>query len=261
MLSVLWTYRHFVVASIFADLKGRYARSRLGMLWTVLHPLAQALIFALILSKVIGAKFGGLNNPVAYPVYLTAGIAAWGLFSEILNRCLNVFIEQAAVMKKIAFPRLCLPIIVGGCAMLNHVLLLLSIAVVFMFFGHYPNWAWLSLPLGIAIISVFAFGLGLALGILNVFARDIGQGMTILLQIWFWLTPIVYTTEIVPKNVEWVLFLNPITPIVQLYQDALLYGRWPDPLGLLIPAMIGLMLLAFSFILFRRASSELVDAL
>lgn len=261
MFAPLWRYRHFIIASILGELKGRFVRSRLGLLWTVLHPLAQATIFALVLAEVLSAKLGNLENKAAYPIYLMAGMAAWGLFSEIINRCLSVFIEYAGTMKKISFPRLCLPIIVWGSALLNHVLLLVAIAVVFLFFGHYPGVTWLALPIGIILISAFAFGLGMMLGLFNVFSRDVGQVTSVVIQIWFWLTPIVYPRDTIPKHLQWVLDMNPMVALVGIYQDILLFNRWPDFSTLVTPAFVALALFAMSFLLFRRASAELVDVL
>ncbi len=261
MFLALWQYRHFIFSSIRGELKSRFARSRLGALWFVVHPLAQATIFALVLAEVLGAKLPNITNKAAYPIYLMAGTAAWGLFTEILNRCINIFIEYSGVLKKISFPRLCLPVIVWGSALLNHVLLLAAIAVVFLFFDHYPGIAWLIIPLGILLISLFAFGLGVLLGILNVFSRDVGQVMTVITQIWFWLTPIVYPYEIVPANLRWLAELNPMVPLVRIYQDALLYNRLPDFSSLLIPSGIAIVFFMLSFILFRKASPELVDVL
>ncbi len=86
MFSALWRYRHFVLTSILGDLRGRFVRSRLGLFWSILHPLAQATIFALVLAEVLGAKLAGIDNKAAYPIYLMAGMAAWGLFSEICDR-------------------------------------------------------------------------------------------------------------------------------------------------------------------------------
>jgi len=261
VLLALWRYRHFILTSILGELKARFARSWIGLFWSILHPLAQATIFALILAEVLGAKLGGVDTKAAYPIYLMAGLAAWGLFNEILSRCLSVYIDNAGVMKKIAFPRICLPVIVWGSAMLNHLLLLASIVVVFLFFGHYPGPAWLFLPVGIILISMLAFGLGVMLGVLNVFSRDIGQVTSIVLQIWFWLTPIVYPASILPQSLRWLLDLNPLVPLVGIYQDALLFDRVPDPQSLLVPTIIAMSLFAASFLLFRRASPELVDAL
>lgn len=257
----VWTYRNFIVASIGSELKGRFARSRLGFAWFVLHPLAQAAIFAVVLSEVLAAKLPGIDDKAGYAVYLMAGIAAWSLFAEIVNRSSTIFIEYASTLKKISFPRLSLPVIVGGVALLNHLLLLLAIAVVFAFFAHWPGLAWLALPLGVVLIAGFAFGLGIVVGVFNVFVRDVGQAFTVVMQFWFWLTPIVYPASIVPESFRPIVEANPMTALVAIYQDALLFDRWPALEPLAVPVVLALLLAAFALVLFRRASPELVDVL
>ncbi len=227
----------------------------------ILSPLAQAAIFALVLSEVLAAKLPGIANKSAYAIYLMSGMAAWGLFTEILNRSLTVFIEYANTLKKIAFPRLCLPVIVGGSAVLNHFLLLLATIVIFALFGHLPGLAWLALPLVTLIIVLFAFGLGIILGLLNVFSRDVAQVMGIVIQLWFWFTPVVYLLESVPARFASLLKLNPMTNLVHAYQQILLYKSLPDLSTLVAPAVLALLLFIFAFWLFRRASADLVDAL
>lgn len=261
MLRSLWQYRYFILSSIRGELKGRFARSYLGGFWFILHPLAQSLIFSIVLAEVMRARIPTMESSVAYPVYLLSGMAAWGLFSEILNRSMTIFIEQSSALKKIAFPRLCLPVTVWGGAIINHLFLLLAIAVIFLFFGHYPGIAWIYVPIGIALISALAFGLGVFLGVINVFARDVGQVMTVVMQLWFWLTPIVYVKNVVPESVHGYINLNPMTALVAIYQDALLLNQAPDFTSLIPSAIVGAIAVAASFILFRRASPELVDAL
>ena len=248
-------------SSIKAEFLGRFARSKLGALWMILNPLAQAAIFAIVLSEILAAKLPHVESKSAYAIYLMAGTAAWGLFAEIVTRCTTVFIDYANTLKKISFPRLCLPLIVGGSALLNHVLLLGAMFIIFLFLGHMPTLAWLGLLFGIALIMLFAFGLGILLGLLNVFSRDVGQVITIVLQLWFWLTPVVYTRETLPKQFAPIMEFNPMAKIVQIYQDALLFGRFPNLSSLLIPTLIAISIFIFSFWIFRRASPDLVDAL
>jgi lipopolysaccharide transport system permease protein len=261
LLRSLWQFRYFILSSIKSEFLRRFSRSSLGALWSILNPLAQAAILALVLSEVLSAKLPGITDKSAYAIYLMSGMAAWGLFTEITSRCLNVFIEYGGTMKKIAFPRLCLPVIVGGSALLNHLLLLLATLVVFLYLGTQPSYFWLYLPFGILSISIFAFGLGVLLGVLNVFVRDIGQVFTVVIQLWFWLTPIVYAPEMLPPDVQGIISANPLTHLVAIYQNALLYGSAPDWQSLVVPSTIGLVLFLISFVVFRRASAEIVDAL
>jgi lipopolysaccharide transport system permease protein len=261
ILRSLFAYRNFIFASIKGELRGRFARSKLGALWFILHPLAQATIFAIVLSEVLGAKIPGIASKNAYPIYLLSGMAAWALFAEIVNRCTSVFIDYSASLKKIAFPRICLPVIVGGSALLNHALLLVAIFVVFLFFGHVPGWATLAIPLGAVLIAAFAFGLGVMLGVFNVFARDVAQVLGVVLQLWFWLTPVVYTKDSLPKQMTFLERLNPLAPLVGIYQDALLYDRWPNWGELVAPAACAASLFVIAFMTFRRASADIVDEL
>jgi lipopolysaccharide transport system permease protein len=260
-IAVLWRYRQFIRTSIRAELQGRFARSSLGALWHILHPLAQSAILAMVLAEVMGARLPNVQSAAAYPIYLMAGNAAWGLFNEILTRCINVFITYSGSLKKISFPRLCLPMIVWGSALVNHLLLLSAVTLVFCGLGHWPGVTWLVLPLGVLLISAFAFGLGLLLGIINVFARDVAEISGIVLQLWFWMTPIVYAADMVPARFRWLIGLNPLAPLVRIYQDALLYRRWPDFTALWPSVAIAALLFVLAFALFRRAGSELVDAL
>lgn len=256
-----WRYRHFIGASIKSELSGRFARSRLGALWIVIHPLVQAAIFALVLSEVLAARLPGVTSKAGYAVYLMAGLASWGLFSEIVNRCSSVFLEYSGPLKKIAFPRICLPLIVAGGALLNHMLLLCAIALIFALLGHLPGQAWLALPLGMVMIMAFAFGLGILLGVFNVFVRDVGQVTGIVLQLWFWLTPIVYPAAVLPDHLRWVIDINPMAPLVMVYQDALLLNQWPNWESLWVPLVVAAVLGVGALLIFRRASPELVDAL
>jgi lipopolysaccharide transport system permease protein len=257
----VWTFRNFVLTSIRAEFKARLARSKIGVAWLLLHPLAQAAVFAIVLSEVMPGRLPGVETKGAYAIYLIAGLAAWTLFAEIVNRCMNVFVEYSATMRKIAFPRLCLPVIVGGSALLNHSFLLAAVLLVAAAFGRLPGIALVAVPLVALVIAALGFGLGVFLGVLNVFSRDVSQVMTIVLQFWFWLTPIVYVADILPERFRVVTEANPMTPLVTAYQHVVLLGKWPDWSSLAFPAGLAFLLLIASFSLFRRASADLVDAL
>lgn len=261
MLRSLWKYRHFVKSSIKNELVSRFARSKLGGLWIIINPLMQVAIFALILSNVLAAKLPGIDNKYAYAIYLMAGLLAWTLFAEMLGRFLNLFIDNGNLMKKVSFPRITLPAIVVGSNLFNNALLFLAIVLILLLLGHSfsINLLWL-IPLTLAL-SIFSVGVGLMLGIFNVFLRDIGQAIPIVLQVWFWFTPIVYPVSIIPEEYKHLLRLNPLYHFTHAYQEILVYGRAPKLEGVLIVSVIGIALLVFSFFLFRRASKEMVDVL
>lgn len=256
-----FSYRHFIVAAVRGEFKSRVARSRIGMLWFVLHPLAMALIYVLILSEVLGAKLGNIDKTGGYAVYLLAGVAVWTLFSEILNRCIGIFIEYSSALKKINFPRICLPFIVIGGAVITHLILLIAIMAIIAFFGFYPTYNWIFLIPVLLIAVILAAGLGILLGVMNVFARDVAQVMQVIMNMWFWLTPIVYTLDIVPESIRAYIYINPATSIVSGYQQVIVYEQMPDWQSLAYPASLAVILFALSLFVFRRAAPELVDAL
>ena len=261
MLLGAWRYRYFIVSSIKTELRVKFIRSRLGALWMILNPLAQVVIFAFVLSAVLSAKLPGISNRYAYAIYLMAGILGWSLFLEIVNRCLTLFIDNSNILKKLVFPRIALPLIVSGSALVNNALLLLAILMIFGILGHLPGGALIWLPMLMVINVALALGFGLALGVLNVFIRDIGQIVPVVMQFIFWFTPIVYMVDIIPNQFRGWLILNPLIPIITGYQNALLYNRAPDWAGLGIVALVAASLLAFALVLFRKASPEMVDQL
>lgn len=261
MLLAAWRYRFFIVSSIKTELRTKFIRSRLGGVWMILNPLAQVLIFAFVLSAVLSAKLPGIDNQYAYAIYLMAGTLGWSLFAEIVNRCLTLFIDNGNILKKLAFPKIALPLIVTGSAMVNNALLFVSILVIFGFLGHYPGAALFWLPVLMVVTIALAVGLGLGLGVLNVFMRDIGQVVPVVMQFLYWFTPVVYMVNIIPEKYRGWLVLNPLIPIVTGYQDVLLYNRAPDWTGLGGVAIVAVVLLAFSLLIFRKASPEMVDQL
>jgi lipopolysaccharide transport system permease protein len=262
MLSRAWRYRHFIFSSIKNEFLSRFARSRLGGLWMVIHPLAQVVIFAFILSAVLSAKLPGINNRYAYALYLTAGMMAWSLFSELVSRSLTVFVDNGNLLKKMMFPRICLPLIVSGSALINSLLLFVAILLVFALLGHHPGWSILWLPALIVLNVMLGAGLGLVLGVFNVFIRDVGQVVPIVLQFWFWLTPIVYMpAAIIDERYKRWLSLNPMTPLVNAYQDILVFGSQPQWLPLTGTAIFAIVSSIFALFLFRKAAPEMVDTL
>ena len=190
-----------------------------------------------------------------------AGTLGWSLFAEIVSRCLTLFIDNGNILKKLAFPRIALPIIVAGSALVNNILLFVAILSIFAVLGHPPGLALAYLPVLMLVTVALALGLGLGLGVLNVFMRDIGQVVPVVLQFLFWLTPVVYMVNIIPEKYRAWLVLNPLIPIVTGYQDVLLYNRAPNWVGLGEVAAIAIVSLALSLLVFRKASPEMVDQL
>ena len=257
----VWSYREFVLSSVGREFKTRFKRSLLGGAWVVINPLAQVLIFTLILSEVMRVRLPGVQDKFAYSIYLMAGMLCWSLFSEVVSRSTTMFIENANLLKKLAFPRICLPIILTLSSLINHAIMMAVFLAILAFLQHLPGSLLVSVVPVMALVLVFALGLGIVLGVLNVFFRDIGHVLGITLQIWFWLTPIVYTPSILPAELRSALGWNPLLPIVEGYQRVFYLHQQPDWSALLPLTLATLSLAAVSYWLFRRASPDIVDAL
>jgi len=201
MLRSVWSYRGFISGSVKREFQSRYRNSLLGAAWTVLNPLAMIVVYTVIFSQVMKAKLPGVDNGFGYSIYLCAGVLTWGLFADIVSRAQNVFLEHANLIKKISFPRICLPIIVVLNASINFAIIFTLFIAFLLFSGSFPGISFLGIFPVLAIQIGFAIGLGIIVGVLNVFFRDVGQFFAVLLQFWFWFTPVVYPTSIRPESV------------------------------------------------------------
>lgn len=262
MLKALWAYRSFVWSSVLREFHGKYRESLLGAFWSVANPLTMIVIYTVVFGQLMRPKLAGHEQtPFAFSIYLCAGVITWGLFAEMLGRLNGVFLEHGNLIKKSNFPRICLPAIVATSALVNFGIVFGLYLAFLALIGHWPGWALLAVIPLLALQVLFTLGLGIFLGTLNVFFRDVGQLTGIVVQFWFWLTPIVYVLDALPPAVRDLLKYNPLQPLVAAYQTLFLGKTWPDfspllPLALLTGALL---LLGARFFLARVG--ELVDEL
>jgi lipopolysaccharide transport system permease protein len=261
MFSALWNYRAFILASVRREFDARYRVALLGGVWAILNPLAQIAVYTAVLAGVMGAKLPGVAGTFAYSIYLCAGIITWGLFAEIITRSTGVFVENANLLKKLNFPRICLPAIVVVSASLNFAIVFGLFLIFLVFSNSLLGWSLLGILPVFAIQIVLAAGLGVLLGVANVFYRDVAQGVGIFMQFWFWLTPIIYPLAIVPAAFQPVIRANPTTALAVAYQDILLANRLPDWLSLVPAAIVAVLAGICGMLFFRRRAGEMVDEL
>lgn len=261
MFKNLWRFRFFIVSSIKTEIRTKFAHSKLGSIWVILNPLAQVLMYTIVLSAVLSSKLPGITSRFGYAIYLLSGMLCWSLFTELLTKASTMFIDNSNLIKKIVFPKLALPTILVGTTLVNNIILFISIILVFGILGHPISWkiSWI-IPLMLITVGT-GLGAGLILGVMNVFIRDIGQLIPILLQFSFWFTPIVYPVEVIPEKYRFLLNFNPFYSVVSSYQNVLVLGKNPDAISILIAMVVALILLFTGLFAFKRASSEIVDAL
>jgi lipopolysaccharide transport system permease protein len=261
LVKSVWKFRGFILESIKRDFQSKYQNSLIGSIWAIINPLATIVVYTVIFSEVMKAKLPDVSGEYAYSVYLCAGVLTWGFFSEVVNRAQNMFIENANLLKKLSFPRFCLPVIVLSSALVNF-LIIFSLFTVFLLVGNvFPGVVFVSILPLMLLLSFFAIGLGITLGVLNVFFRDVGQLTGIILTFWFWLTPIVYPAALLSEKLNFLLTYNPITPLILAFQTVLVNASWPEWGSLITIFFITVALNLVGLILFRKHAGDMVDEL
>ena len=261
ILRSLWLFRGFILGSVRREFQSKYLNSMLGVVWTVIQPLAMILVYTLIFSQIMRAKLPGIEGDFAYSIFLCSGILTWALFLEVTSRCQNMFLEQANLIKKVRFPRLALPVIVTITALLNFGIIFGLFSLFLLVSGNFPGVVYIALVPVLLVQLIFCVGLGVVLGVLNVFFRDVGQAYTVVLQFWFWLTPIVYPASILPEHLRGFLAYNPLVGLMTAYQDIIGRSQWPDWSQLLPLLVLGLIFCVLGLKLFRGRVGEMVDEL
>ena len=260
-LNALWAYRGFILGSVKREFQSKYLNSLLGVAWTIIQPLSMIVVYTIIFSQIMQAKLPGVENSFGYSIYLCAGILTWGLFSEIVSRGVNTFLDHGNLLKKLSFPRLCLPVTVVATALLNFAIILSLFTLFLIITGTFPGWVFFAIIPVLVVQIVFAIGLGITLGVLNVFFRDVGQALGVILQFWFWLTPIVYPITILPERIQALLAYNPMTGLMGAYQTIFARGQLPDWEALLPVLLLGVFFCVAGLRLFRKHAGEMVDEL
>lgn len=226
MISQLFQYRGLVRNLVLKDLTLKYRGSALGFLWSLLNPLLMILIYSLAFRYIIRI---GVPN---YTAVLISGLLPWTFFASSCVMSTGSIVDNGGLIKKIAFPRVVLPV---ATVLFNFVQLLIALLVflpiLFLFFHGIRSWTvFLLLPVALASQLLFVVGVAQLLCTATAFFRDIRHLVEVGLQILFWLTPVLYPLSLVPEPVQLLLRLNPMTGFVLLYQTALLEGALPDAL-------------------------------
>ncbi len=262
MLNQLYLYRGFIFGSVKREFQSRYRTSMIGAAWLVLQPLAMILVYTLVFSQVMRSRLVGLENKeFAYSIYLCAGLLTWGFFSDMVNRGLVLFTDNANLLKKLKFPKICLPVILILSAGLDFAIIFGLFTLFLVCSGNFPGWSFLSFFPVLLLQMFFAIGLGMTLGVLNVFFRDVRPFTSIVLQFWFWLTPIVYPLTTLPDWVKpWIVF-NPLFGLMKTYQTIFLSAGWPNFYDLTSIFIGTIFFCSIGIYLFRQHSADMVDEL
>jgi lipopolysaccharide transport system permease protein len=250
-LTDLWNYRELIRNLVVRDLKVRYKNSAFGFAWSLLNPLAMMIVLSVVFSLV----FERSNLVENFPAFLIVGLIPWNFTSTSLMRSVSSIVDDHRLLKKVYFPREVIPISVVLANLAHFLLAIPVLLVILIFLGVMPNVKILLLPPLIFIHLELVLGISLIISCINVFYRDMGVALDVLLQMWFFGTPIFYHHWILPLWLQKPAMANPLAAIITAYRDVLIYGRFPDrnfTLGALTSATL---IFAIGYAVFTRYAS------
>lgn len=258
-LERVWQYRELLYFLVWRDVKVRYKQTALGILWIVLQPLVSITIFTVLFGRLLSVPSGD----APYPVFLYAALLPWTYFANSLNRATNSLVGNAHLITKVYFPRLIIPIsgVLSGLVdfAIGFVVFLGLMAV----FDVAPTANIVFLPAFVLLAMVTALGCGLWLAALNVRYRDVTHLVPFIVQVWFYVTPVVYGTTLIPEQFQFLLGLNPMTGVVEGFRWALLgpqLGNAQAPQGLFwVSVAISLLIFVTGLVFFRRTERTFAD--
>ena len=223
-LRAIWDSRELLTYLVTADIKIKYKGTALGVMWSMVAPALSIGVYFLIFQVILK------NGVPDYVVMLWAGMLVWTFFSAVVVNGTGIVVQRSGIVKKVAFPREILALSTVGTALVYFFLQFIVLGLLMAALGHAPAWGdfWL-LPLAFLGLLLLASALGILLSAVNVYFRDMQHLVEVGIFLWFWLTPVVYSFErtVAPmlgaRDLTWIYFLNPITPVVLTFQRVL-YG-------------------------------------
>jgi len=251
----LWRYRELVYFLIWRDIKVRYKQTMLGATWAVIQPFMTMVVFSLFFGQWAGLP----TDDIPAPVFYYAGILPWQLFQNSVSKAGMSLVSGRNLITKVYFPRLAVPLapVVASCV--DFVLAFIVLLGIMLYYGVRPTSAIWTLPLFLLLTLVTALGVGLWLAALNVAYRDIGYVIPYFLQVWFYISPVVYSTSIIPERFAILYGLNPMAGVVQGFRWAVVGVGQPPTSALLISVGVAILLLATGTLYFRRMERTFAD--
>jgi lipopolysaccharide transport system permease protein len=243
------------------DFSERFAGSILGASWAIIYPLVNLSIYIIVFGQIMGARLPGTAGMYSYGIYVAVGLIPWACFANVVGRSTSIFLDRKHIISKV---NTAMPAFIIYIALSESITFLISLAILGLFLaftGQTFHSAMLYIPLLFAIQQTLAMGLGLLLASLTVFFRDVREITGVLLQIWFWGTPIVYLIDILPDIFKGLVRFNPLYIIIDSYHRIFVFNEHLAFSSLAALSLVALGLCGFSFLLFRYLEKDIRDFL
>lgn len=250
-----WRYRELIYFFAWRDVKVRYKQAVLGAAWAVLQPLLTMLVFTVFFGRLAKVPSDG----IPYPLFAYVGLVLWTYFSGVLGQASQSLVSNSNLITKVYFPRATLPLsnVLGG--LLDFVISFGFVVIMIAYYRIQPGWPMLLAPTFVLAAIMFTLGAGLLIASLNVWYRDVKYVIPLVIQLWLFVTPVIYPMSFVPERFRLVMSLNPLAGIVEGFRVCLLLGRWPDPMLTAASFAATLAVLVLGMTCFRRMERTFAD--
>lgn len=250
----VWAYRELLYFLMWRDVKVRYKQTVLGAAWAIIQPLFTMLIFTLFFGRLAGVP----SDNVPYPVFVYAGLLLWTFFSNALANSGNSLVGNQNLLTKVYFPRIIIPAATVGAGLVDLAIGFLVLIGLMIYYGVGLTWGMLLIPVIIIFTTLLALGVGMWASALNVKYRDVRFALPFAIQLWMFLSPIIYPSTFVPAKWRWLLTLNPLTGLIDGFRAALFAQRfnWST---LAISIALTLAILVYAAYVFRRMERSFAD--
>lgn len=250
----IYDYREMIFSLVKRDLRGRYKGSVLGFFWTFLNPLLQLLVYTFVFSAVMR------NNIEQYYLFLFVGLVPWIFFNTSIVNGATCILNQGDMVNKIYFPREVLPLTTVISAFVNMLLSFVVVFLVLLLSGFGLNFiAILFLPIIMLVEFIMALGIAMVFAALTVFLRDLAYVLNIIAMAWQFLSPVMYSAEMVPEQYRTIFYLNPMTPVIEAYRTILYYKQIPDLRTLVTASVFGIAVLVVGMAIFSKLQKKFAE--
>lgn len=255
-LKNLFNYQEMLRNSVRKELRARYKGSVLGFLWTFINPLLQLVVYSFVFNRIMRVT---PPEGVNYTLWLFVALVPWTCISSTILQSTNIIIQNGNLIKKIYFPRMILPLSLTLTNMINMILTFLIVILVVLIGGSPLTFHYLWLPLVFVVQFILLFGFALLFSVANVFFRDLEHIMSIVVMVWFYVTPIIYTIKLIPENYWFYMKLNPVFGLIDAYREILIYGRAPNAKFLIYSLIFGLVLCLVGMAAFDKGQRRFAE--
>jgi lipopolysaccharide transport system permease protein len=262
MLASQWRNRELIQASVKREVLGRYRGSVMGILWSFINPLFMLAVYTFVFSVIFNARWGtGSDSKTEFALVLFAGLIMFNLFAESVNRAPVVILSNVNYVKKVVFPLEILPTVTLLSSLFHGLISLGVWLLAYLLFFGFPHVTVLYWPLIALPLMLFIMGLSWALASLGVFLRDVSQFIGVVTTVLMFLSPIFYPVTALPDTYRHLLYLNPLTPVIEQTRDVLFWGKAPNFALLGIYWMATAIIAWLGFAWFQKTRKGFADVL